>query len=953
MEKMKRVAIVLSLSLVLPYFQLVFEAKPAHASLADKQAEGLVSTQNSLNKDLNTFYSGLTSYPGYMHTSSISVFGPDAFAVVLDKGVSPIIGASRYGGGRVIAAGNESYFNLKSSPETTEGIIASNLLQWLTEDKSPNPVTGNSNRYSNALKGSEKLKLVKKDTPDALLIAQNLPIEQVLVESWSNLDPREYPVAFAEVMYVTKEEAEILDQYVRSGGSLIIANKGWIMSMHPKPHISNQAKDRNQVKVTDYPAQRLLNHAGLAIVDDCKYTTDPNPKPTLDQIHNANLSNLTDAFMQVESKAKNFMDYAAVSEKQPMDVWKRMNAAAAVIKAIVADDPYVVKVKSDIEAAMAGLTFPLDRLAKPYTSFLIQYKSAVTTLDDLGVKFTPSDVFPGKVDSSAPFVEKTIPVNMEFGNFDYLRIRNTPGHWVSTGTYAPAGSIVTVDVPADESDLDVQIGAHTDDLAPTDVSKWDRLPVVSLKKRLNPGLNKISSPYGGLVYIIPTKSKTGRMVNVKVGGVVQAPYFVLGQTSEQQWNDIIRNHPAPWAELQSNHIILTVPSEDIRSLNNPKQLMEKWDEIYGLYTNLAGLHSDNSSPHKSPDWPYRYAEDIQIRNGGMHAGYPIMVKTWYYSKDLVNFDSIQHKGWGFWHELGHNFQMNSWTWDGNIEVTNNLYSLYVQEYFGGISEASKSYPKAAQFVANPDKNKNYQDLTDGRLVMFAQLKYAYGWDFYTKLHAAYRNLEESRLPKNTQENMDLFVIQSSKIAGENLLEFYDKWGVKYSKQAKDAVTALNLPKPSLLIWQLGDPAKPHLVPRKQMSAAATSEETVFQNNAASMAIDGDTNTLWHTKWKNGKPLPQSITLKLGGNYNVNSIHYMPRQWGGTNGNITDYRVLVSSDGENFKEVASGKWTNDNIKKTVEFSPIKTSYVRLVAIAGAQGHAAAAEIEVFYSLAGGK
>ncbi|MFC5449978.1 M60 family metallopeptidase [Paenibacillus aestuarii] len=809
----------------------------------------------SVNDDLNLLYTGLPSYPEYSTASTITIFGADAFAVSLDQGNSPLVGASRYGKGRVIAAGTGDYFNLTASTDTTEGKVTKNMLLWLTEDKSPNPATGATNHYSNALTGTDRLQLITKNDVSR---GGALPIDQTVVSSWTNqlLDPLIYPIAYVDPRNVSNAEAIALEAYVKNGGSVIVTEKGWIMADYPSDAIRSQSKDPQNVKITDYPVQWLLNQAGLAINYDWLCTNGTNPKPSLDQVTRVNLSYLTDALKQVEENTKTFMDYAIAGENAPQDVWERINSSVIQgWKSIVSKNVYLSGVKSDIDVVMSTLALPLDRLQKPYTSVLVQYRSAVSSLDEAGVKYAGADVFPGKVDDTTPRVTKTIAVNMAYADTSYLRMASSPGHWVSTGSYAPPGGEITVEVPADEPDLIVQIGAHSDDLTSewAKITKWDRLPSVVLKKKLNPGLNRINSPYGGLVYIIPAKSKAGRTVSVTIGGVVQAPYYVLGQTSEQAWKDTIRNYPAPWAELQSNHIMLTVPSDDIRMLDNPQQLMAKWDEIYGLYENMAGLAPNKPLPNKGMDnWPFRYFGDKQITNGWMQTGCPIMLyqgetET---SKMLVNLDDIQHNGWGFWTELGHDFQMSAWTWSDNWEVTNNLHSLHVEEYYGNASRLKDSFPQAAQFVANTDPNKNFDSIDDPfvKLVMFAQLKYAYGWDFYAKLHTAYREMDQSSLPTDDQQKRNKFVLTASRIAGENLLEFFDGWGLKYSSNARDVVTALGLPKPANPIWYLtADIDKPQTIPQFQMSATATSEELVSENNAASMVLDGNPSTIGHTK----------------------------------------------------------------------------------------------------------
>ncbi|CAH1193143.1 3',5'-cyclic adenosine monophosphate phosphodiesterase CpdA [Paenibacillus allorhizoplanae] len=140
---------------------------------------------------------------------------------------------------------------------------------------------------------------------------------------------------------------------------------------------------------------------------------------------------------------------------------------------------------------------------------------------------------------------------------------------------------------------------------------------------------------------------------------------------------------------------------------------------------------------------------------------------------------------------------------------------------------------------------------------------------------------------------------------------------------------------------LGDPNK---IPQDQMTASATSEELIGENNRASNVLDGDSATIWHTKWDKSNLLPQSITLNLGGTYDVDKIKVLPRQGGG-NGNITAYNVYASMDGIQYTKVNTGTWANDATEKTAEFPVTRASYLKLEATAGVGGYASAAEINV--------
>ena len=63
----------------------------------------------------------------------------------------------------------------------------------------------------------------------------------------------------------------------------------------------------------------------------------------------------------------------------------------------------------------------------------------------------------------------------------------------------------------------------------------------------------------------------------------------MGETSDFEWIYSEKDNPAPWAELVSNNFIMTVPSSEIRNLNNPSQLMNWWDRALEMEHELYGF----------------------------------------------------------------------------------------------------------------------------------------------------------------------------------------------------------------------------------------------------------------------------------------------------------------------------------------------------------------------------
>lgn len=137
------------------------------------------------------------------------------------------------------------------------------------------------------------------------------------------------------------------------------------------------------------------------------------------------------------------------------------------------------------------------------------------------------------------------------------------------------------------------------------------------------------------------------------------------------------------------------------------------------------------------------------------------------------------------------------------------------------------------------------------------------------------------------------------------------------------------------------------IPQQNMSIEASSEHpNVGNEGLASFAIDGNKDTIWHTKYGSGfTQLPHDITINLGKEYKINKYSYLPRS-GSSNGNITKYEIQVSTDGQSFKTVASGNWDNNSNEKVVQFDNVQATHVRLVALEGIAGFATAAELNVY-------
>lgn len=63
-------------------------------------------------------------------------------------------------------------------------------------------------------------------------------------------------------------------------------------------------------------------------------------------------------------------------------------------------------------------------------------------------------------------------------------------------------------------------------------------------------------------------------------------FLISGVTTAADWS-LLRTAPAPWAELEFDNIVLTVPSHVVRDLERPDEVAVLWNDIMKGVADLA------------------------------------------------------------------------------------------------------------------------------------------------------------------------------------------------------------------------------------------------------------------------------------------------------------------------------------------------------------------------------
>lgn len=142
-----------------------------------------------------------------------------------------------------------------------------------------------------------------------------------------------------------------------------------------------------------------------------------------------------------------------------------------------------------------------------------------------------------------------------------------------------------------------------------------------------------------------------------------------------------------------------------------------------------------------------------------------------------------------------------------------------------------------------------------------------------------------------------------------------------------------------------------LSPHGWKVVAVDSEETAGGNNAAALAIDGDQDTHWHTRWSADLKLPHFITIDMGRVHRIAGFVYLPRQDGMLNGTVENYRFETSEDGVSWHTaVERGSFANVRNNpdlQEVRFPAVSARFFRFTALdeVWRSGWTSAAELSV--------
>lgn len=481
----------------------------------------------------------------------------------------------------------------------------------------------------------------------------------------------------------------------------------------------------------------------------------------------------------------------------------------------------------------------------------------------------------------------------------------------STGLYAGAGELVTINVPEGNTwGLSVQIGMQTDNLDAN--SSYLRQPIAYTRKTLYPGKNQVRFPLGGYIWIIRELAVTGPVdLRIDFKGVYSAPDFIIDETNPAEWARKVAATTVPWLDIRGKRVAISVDRERINELlkadasfgTNLNEVLHDWDTFIEQFYNSKGLYAGNETANlRMPDFQDRFIFDVQLKdNVAMHTDNVqgvTLVKTTKFYNELLSLNVLRTASFSsIYSALQDKYQVyyvplsNSWNQAVGFAP---LYRVAEDSYYKGytpnISNLSinidAAFPLALKYAVadsakhNGSDNWNKPDKTDNtynvslhllplvQLAKYGEYKGETPWQFYNEMNA------KARIDREYDFEETYFFRALCDHYKENFTPFYEHWGIALKDADRDY--AARYPFPGKKLWER-DPLNKseawdgvatydkstfrHRINRTEWELYTTdkdythdgNEDTEYDNeysyHSAANLLDGDVNSYWESYQK--------------------------------------------------------------------------------------------------------
>jgi len=377
-----------------------------------------------------------------------------------------------------------------------------------------------------------------------------------------------------------------------------------------------------------------------------------------------------------------------------------------------------------------------------------------------------------------------------------------------TGLYLPPGTAVEVRVASGPAPTLV-VGAPA--------THPDAAYSTPRAYALAAGTTTVTDPGGGMLYLRLTGD--GELAVVHFGpSTVLAPYFLLGLTSEAAFQaQLDERAGSPLVELVSPYAMVTVTRESLLRFRSEDHgtLMDTFEAIIRSHADTSGMDATGPLHGRGPV-PFHLVESPRMPPGaGAYATHGFTAYPAGYMDRLISVEGLHDRGWGVWHELGHQHQQFPYKPGATTEVTCNIYALSVQRRFGLPSNltvqdtAGKDvYDQVFARLGTPDLNFLTAFNLMQKLAQYQQLTLAYGEDFWPRVHRLVRaEKPDGGAYDDNALRFHHLMTCASRVSGHDLRGFYRTWGMAVDPRTDAALDPLALPVPPVDPATLREPRR--------------------------------------------------------------------------------------------------------------------------------------------------
>lgn len=599
----------------------------------------------------------------------------------------------------------------------------------------------------------------------AILESKKIPAK-ALGKDWDVEVPSFNVLVAGENAFATKASRDMLLGFLSNGSGIVAA---------ANPVAWARSNQEGELR-TLYPANLFLSGLGIALSGE----EIPEPAMGFTSEHNAEV--LLNGFDAIDLVAVQAM-------KEPPPFILSLEQAASTLalgwSSFPPGDPIL---SAAFRAQFDAFAFPTPVERRPVLMEKPVRRLQVRVVNDWLRSLPPEQMaesaagteFPGTIPKKTARIARTVSIQTRIPQ------------WHSTGLYAAAGEQVSVRLPAGAAGLGLglRIGSHREEH--WGLEGWTRWPSLSWTWDLQAATTRVASPFGGLIYVTVPADMPDLKVDVTFSNAVEAPYFVLDRSTTNEWRTQ-RRAPAPWCELACRGVILTVPSDGIRLIDDPASLLRFYEQAVFAMDRLAG-HGE-----KARLLPERIVLDRKVPGGEIQPGYPIVAHLKYLSEltvlSLIKDETNHPRDHRIWYALGFNQLDPAWIPEGMETTFSVIFSILVQNRVCGgpmelvrDRELTEGHRMRIVEAWNADASRTFANTREAGTLFFWQLIDRWGWEVMGRVIASFR-----KNPPTLREETgkwDEWLRRLSQETKRNLGPFFTLWRIPVSQGALDSVQAL-------------------------------------------------------------------------------------------------------------------------------------------------------------------